>query len=165
LWLANPSNTQGATPNEFFVEWEGQTLDDRINIPFTNGMNLQYTVTATSNGSRLEFGFRDDPFYLGLDDVSVKPIPSAPSLRAITQKKVAPTANNFSAFNPHAATFHAAFAVTAGQTYQIQCKTNLAQPDWTDLGAPIAATSDTLNFSDPDTASSSQKFYRLKLLP
>ena len=75
LWLKNPANTrQGTTPNEFSIAWEGSTIYDQVNLPVTNWFNLQFTVTASANGSQLQLGFQDDPSYLGLDDVSVKPI-------------------------------------------------------------------------------------------
>ena len=158
LWLANPRNTLGAAPNEFSVLWEGSTIYDRTDLPFTNWFNLQFIVTATGNGSQLQFGFRDDPFYLGLDDVTLKPVPP-PKVTAIVQKLVtAPPGKNLAAFN-------FTFAVTAGYAYQIQCKTNLSSPDWIDFGAPINATNGALNFSDTNIAGFPQKFYRLKLVP
>ncbi len=162
LWLANPSNAKGSSPNEFSVAWEGVTIYDRINLPFTNWMNLKFTVTANNSGSLLQLGFRDDPFYLGLDDVSVKPI-QPPLLFAATPKIIAPSVEIFSAVN--VAAFHFTFAVTAGYNYQLQCKTNLLSAEWLDFGPPMAATNSSLNFSDANTAESPQKFYRLKLAP
>jgi hypothetical protein len=156
LWLNNPRNTRGATPNEFAVLWEGSSLYDTSDLPFTtNWLNLKFTVAANNSGSLLQLGFRDDPYYLGLDDVVVKPVP-APVVANIAHKFVtAPGRNAF--------TFHFNFAVTAGHVYQVQCATNLSPAVWADLAAPITATNDTLNFSDTNTASP-QKFYRLKLV-
>jgi len=51
----------------------------------------------------------------------------------------------------------------AGLGYQVQYKTNLAQPNWTNLGSAITATSNTASASDaigPDP----NRFYRLLLL-
>ena len=158
LWLDNPKNIKGVSPNEFSVSWEGTPIYYRADVPTTNWFNLQFTVTATGNGSLLQLSFRDDPFYLGLDDVIVKPVPP-PKVTAIAQKLVVTSPGN------NAAAFNFTFAVTAGYAYQIQCKTNLSQPDWIDFGAPISATNGTLNFSDTNTASFPQKFYRLKLAP
>ncbi len=152
LWVRNPSNTLGATPNEFQVQWEGNTIFDRVNLPFGAWSNLQFTVTATMNGSQLQFGFRDDPYYLGLDDVSVKPI-VAPHVKGIVQNPP-----------PTAPAFHFDFAVTAGSIYQAQYKTNLAQPDWTNLGDPATADTDTFTLTDTNTAPFPQKFYRLILV-
>ena len=154
LWLVNPKNSTStnATPNEFQVQWEGATIYDGVNLPFMAWTNLQFTVTATSAGSLLQFGFQDEPYYLGLDDITLKPIATiaAPHLRAIVQS---PAAFNFT------------FDTTPGETYQAQYKTNLMQPDWIDLGDPILSETNTLKFSDPDTANYPQKFYRLKLVP
>ena len=151
FWLTNPNNALGATPNAFEVQWEGETLYHAVNLPFQKWTNLQFTVTATNSGSRLQFDFQDDPYYLGLDDVSVKLVvlAAAPSLRSIVQN---PTTFNFS------------FATTPGATYQAQYKTNLAQPDWINLGGPTFSETNVLQFSDPDTADYPQKFYRLLLV-
>ena len=157
LWLANPKNSisTNATPNEFQVQWEDTTIYDGVNLPFMAWTNLQFTVTATTSGSLLQFGFRDDPYYLGLDDISVKPIAviaasAAPHLLAIVQS---PAAFNFT------------FATTPGETYQAQYKTNLMEPDWIDLGDPILSETNTLKFTDSDIANYPQKFYRLKSVP
>jgi hypothetical protein len=150
LWLRNKKNNRGATPNEFQVQWEGMTLFDRVNIPYGAWTNLQFTVTATNSGSLLRLGFRDDPYYLGLDDVSVKPV-VAPHLRAIVQ-------------NPNPAAFHFDFTVSSGSVYQAQYKTNLLQPDWIDLGTTNTAASDAFTLTDTNTAPFAQKFYRLILI-
>jgi hypothetical protein len=60
----------GATPNDFSAFFNGATLFSQTNIaaqPFT-----QYLFTLTATGTdQIAFSFRDDPSYLGLDDVSV----------------------------------------------------------------------------------------------
>ncbi len=149
LWLANPVNTHGATPNEFLVQWEGNTISDTIDLPFTTWTNLQFVVTATTSGSQLQFGFQDEPYFLGLDDISVKPI-AVPAIRAAVRTPAA---------------FNLTFAAMPGETYQVQYKTNFAQPDWLNLGSPFTAETNSVQFSDPDTAGSPQKFYRLMLVP
>ena len=150
LWLDNPKNSIGATPNEFQIQWEGATIYDGVNLPFTTWTNLQFTVTAANSGSLLQLGFQDDPYFMGLDDISVKPVPAAPRVQAVVR---APASINFT------------FAVTAGENYQVQYKTDLAQPEWTDLGSPIAADTNTLTFTDTDIANYPQKFYRLVPIP
>ena len=78
LWLNSPD---GRTPNEFLVSWNGSTIFDQINIPALGWTNLQFTVTAAGTSTILQFGSRDEPSYLGLDDVSVLPVSvSAPQL-------------------------------------------------------------------------------------
>jgi len=71
LWLDSPD---GKTPNEFSVAWNGTLLFDQIDLGKIGWTNLQFTVTATGQGSILQLGFRDDPSFLGLDDVSLVPI-------------------------------------------------------------------------------------------
>jgi hypothetical protein len=75
---------------------------------------------------------------------------TAPHLRAIVQSTAA---------------FNFTFDTTPGETYQAQYKPNLMRPDWIDLGNPILSETNTLKFSDSDTANYPQKFYRLKLVP
>ena len=152
LWLRNPKNKTGATPNEFQVQWEGTTLYDQTNLPFGKWINLKFSVTATTAGSMLKFGFRNDPYYLGLDDVSVKPAATV----------VAP---HFLAVVPSPAAFHFNFAVTPGSVYQAQYKTNLTQPDWIDLGDPVTATDVGFTLTDTNILNCPQKFYRLQLVP
>jgi Pro-kumamolisin, activation domain/Viral BACON domain/Carbohydrate binding domain len=149
LWLANPKNSYGATPNEFQVQWEGNTLFDQSDIPFGTWTNLVFTVTAANSGSVLQLGFRDDPYYLGLDDISVRAITAPHVLNAVAST---PTA------------FHCTFGVTAGATYQAQFTTDLAAPDWQNLGNPVTAGDSTLTVSDTNTANFPQKFYRLQLV-
>ncbi len=48
-------------------------------------------------------------------------------------------------------------------SYQVQYKTNLAQPAWLNLGSPITATGPTVTSSD--SLASSNRVYRVKLLP
>ena len=71
FWLDSPTN--GLTPNEFLVSWNGATLFGQINLPAIGWTNLQFSVTATGTTAVLQFGFRDDPSYFGLDDISVAP--------------------------------------------------------------------------------------------
>jgi len=70
------------------VQWGARRFIDAVNLPFTAWTNLQFTVTATASGSLLQFGFRDDPYYLGLDDISVSSW-LLPHFRAIAQSPAA----------------------------------------------------------------------------
>jgi len=49
-----------------------------------------------------------------------------------------------------------------GQTYQVQYKTNLLQPDWINLGSPMTASNDCASACDSST--DSQRFYRVELM-
>jgi len=55
------------------------------------------------------------------------------------------------------------FSVQTGRTYQVQYKTNLTDPDWLPLGAPIPALDSSLVKDDNMTGRS--RFYRLMQLP
>jgi MYXO-CTERM domain-containing protein len=64
--------SNGTTPNEFKVIFDGVTLSDQFNITPQGYTLLSYTVTATGTDT-LTLGERNDPNYLALDDVSVNP--------------------------------------------------------------------------------------------
>jgi sugar lactone lactonase YvrE len=60
--------------------------------------------------------------------------------------------------------FNLAWSAVAGQSFQVQFKTNFAQRDWINVGGPVAGTNGTAAGSDiapPDP----QRFYRVLLLP
>lgn len=147
-WLNSPD---GVTPNEFRVRWNGNLVLDLVNMPAVPGTgwtNLQFIVTATGSSSVLQFGFRDDFSYLGLDDVSIMPVP-VPSVQ------IAATTSSTIGFTWNAMT---------GLVYQVQYKTNLAQTGWINLGGAIPGTNSTLTTSDA-IGTDPQRFYRLSILP
>jgi hypothetical protein len=150
LWLDSPNTSGTLTPNEFSVLWNGSKIFDQLNIGKIGWTNLQFVVTATSSSAVLQFGFRDDPYYLGLDDISVTPIP----MTTFQPATLTQTNNDFK-FTWNAIT---------GLVYQVQFKTNLLQTNWTVL-INIAATNTAMTFVDTNPITGSpQKFYRL-LLP
>ncbi|MGA3181083.1 MAG: protease pro-enzyme activation domain-containing protein [Verrucomicrobiota bacterium] len=76
FWLSNP---KAGTPNQFVVNWNTNlsstnTILSQTNLGPFNWTNEQFIVTAAGTSSVLQFGFRDDPQYLGLDDVSLIPL-------------------------------------------------------------------------------------------
>jgi subtilase family serine protease len=153
LWLDNPANSVGATPNQFLVQWNGTTIFNQTNIPYIAWTNLQFIVTATGTGTVLQLGFEDTPYYLGLDDISVTPV-SPPVFRTAQQPATPTTA------------FNLTWSAVAGLVYQVQYNTNLLQTNWINLGAPITATTNTLSISDTNAISSSpSRFYRIVELP
>jgi hypothetical protein len=79
LWLDSPD---GLTPNEFSVSWGAEMLCDYTNLPAIDWTNLQFIVLATNTNTLLAIGSRDNPSYLGLDDVRVTVAP--PTLGGIT---------------------------------------------------------------------------------
>jgi hypothetical protein len=74
LWL---NNTNGGSPNEFRVSWNDSLLYYATNMTNMAWTNIQLTVTASTTNDTLQLGFRQDPKYLGLDDVSVTSIGAA----------------------------------------------------------------------------------------
>jgi subtilase family serine protease len=144
LWLASPD---GEHPNEFSVTWNGDTLFDQTNIPEIGWTNLQFTVPATSSNTVLQFGFVDQPAYLGLDEISVLPL--------------GPVLQNLS-YNAGTVTFN--WSALPDSTYQIQYATNLIQTNWFSLGGPVLATNATMTISDT-VGTNCQLFFRVVLLP
>jgi hypothetical protein len=63
--------SDGNTPNQFEVRFGGTTVFDQSNIPTQGYKDYKFTVTATSTSTVLQFGFRDDPGFLRLDDASL----------------------------------------------------------------------------------------------
>ena len=61
--------------------WGSNTLLSLTDIPASTSWTLySFTSLATAPTTTLEFGFRNDPAYLALDDVSVAPVPEPVSL-------------------------------------------------------------------------------------
>jgi len=148
LWLDIPSNRYGATPNQFFVQWNGTTIYNSTNVPYTSWTNLQFFVTAAGASTVLQLGFEDTPYYLGVDDVSVTPL-LPPEFKSAQSEN---------------ASFNLAWNAVSGLVYQVQYTTNLTQANWINLGKPLITTGATLTISDTNAVSSApQRFYRLKL--
>jgi hypothetical protein len=63
--------SDGSTPNEFRVDWNGTTLTDQTGIAKQGYTGFSFQVTATGATSTLSFLGRNDPGYLSLDDVAV----------------------------------------------------------------------------------------------
>jgi FecR-like protein len=63
--------SDGLFANDFSASWGGQTFFSQVNMPNVGWMPLSFTEVATESSTTLQLGFRDDPGFLGLDDVSV----------------------------------------------------------------------------------------------
>jgi uncharacterized repeat protein (TIGR03803 family) len=57
------------------------------------------------------------------------------------------------------------WSAVVGQTYQLQYSTNLAQPDWNNLGKLVVAPNGAMTTTDANAAGSPQRFYRVVLFP
>jgi len=106
FWLVNPVN---GTTEQFQANWNGTTVTNILNPGVLAWKNYSFRVTATSASTALQFGFRNDPDYFGLDDISVIPI-SAPAI------SVAPTNLTVAAGNN--AVFNATVTGSAPLVYQ-----------------------------------------------
>jgi len=148
LWLDSPD---GQRPNEFLVSWNGNTLFNETNLPPIGWTNLHFLVAATASNTVLSFGFRDDPSYLGLDDVSI-----APASFGMGGVQVSGTNLVLAGTNG-----------LAGGTYFVLTSTNLLQPlsQWTRVATNILSTSGnfTTTVTNTVTSGAGQRFYILQL--
>jgi len=97
-------------------------------------------------------------------------------LRAQTTSNLFGLSNPFNVVNPprlppllqgtvlNSGTMQFAWSAVPGFTYQVQYATNLAAPDWTNLGGPIAATNVSAWLID-SVGSDPRRFYRIMILP
>lgn len=70
FWVSN----SGDTNNEFYV-YCNSTLLDLVNPVHFGWTHYQFVVPATWTATFVEFGFRNDPGYFDLDDVTFTPLP------------------------------------------------------------------------------------------
>jgi hypothetical protein len=140
FWLENPLS---GTPNSFAAAWNGTTVFSSTNMPQLAWTNVQCVATATSTTTVLQFAYRNDPNYLGLDDVSVTPL-DAPSLKSLSKLN---------------STVQFSLSTTPGLTYQIQYTTNLFNNSWINLGQSFTATNSATAVVD-SAAVDTQRFYR-----
>jgi hypothetical protein len=141
LWLFDPPSE---TPNEFSVAWNGVNYFDQTNLGALNWTNILLEAPAPTANSVLKIGFRDDPSYLGLDDITV--LPMKPMLQNVKHSGSAITFN---------------WTALPGFNYQLQASTNLSQNNWTNLGT-VTATNYIISTSQNVNASKAQ-FFRIVL--
>ena len=144
FWLSNP---QAGSTEIFQASWNGINVYAITNPPIMAWTPLNYVVTAASASTLLQFSVRNDPWYFGLDDISVTPIP-------------APT---FTGYRNTTNGFVLTWNTLASLTNIVQYKTNLLQANWINL-ATNAATTNTISYTnligvDP------RRFYRVQRLP
>jgi len=143
FWLENPV---GGNPNDFQVNWNGSTLFEQTNMPKFLWTNMEFSVTATTSTTSLEFFFLNEPDAFGFDDVSVTAI--------------VPPAFASAAATNGALLFH--WSAMPGFAYQLQYATNLAAPIWVNSGTPMVATGGTVAATNPAPVDA-QQFYRVLL--
>jgi hypothetical protein len=74
FWL----KSDGGTHNDYNVTWGAQTLVSQTNLGSFGWTEYQYSVVAAGASTALTFGFRQDPAYFHLDDVSLRATSSVP---------------------------------------------------------------------------------------
>ncbi len=136
------------TNSEFNVAWNGTTLIDTTNSGLIGWLPFNFLVTAPGTNSTLQFGFRDDPAYLGLDEVYVAPV-MAPKFQSVTK---------------HTNQVDLAWSAWPGYWYQLQYKTNLLGNIWTSLGNYFYPTNFPVSATDTN-AIETTKFYRIQMAP
>ena len=97
-----------------------------------------------------------------VQDKKKKIVQSLPFTLNVGQNHVAAPEIRAVASTP--ASFDLTFTATPGESYQVQYKTNFAQPDWINLGSPIQAETNFVNFTDTNNGNSPQKYYRLMIV-
>jgi hypothetical protein len=140
LWLDSP-NVTSYTPNRFNVIWNGVNLYDKSNIARIGWTNLQFTVKATASSTVLQFGSRDDNYYLGLDDVTVTPL--FPPSFALQPTNVTVAAGG-----------NAAFVTIAGGTSPLAYQWRKNNVNLVNSGNISGATTNVLTFSSVTTNNS-----------
>jgi hypothetical protein len=152
FWLRNPVGGAGEI---FQVNWNTNGLATNTiyavaNPPAFGWTNFNFVVASTATNTTLQFGAENQPNYFGLDDVSVTAIPT-PSFSGFS------LASNGIAFT---------WNTLANVNYVLQYKTNLAQPNWSNLGGPLPAVTNQLTAWDTNAVDASPTgFYRVAVAP
>jgi alpha-tubulin suppressor-like RCC1 family protein len=148
FWLNSPD---GATPSEFLVSWNGTTLFDQTNLPAIGWTHVQLRASA-AGPSTVQFGFRNDNSYFGLDDISIIPLVQP----VITGVNLA--GNNL--------VLNARYG-QAGGTYFTLTSTNIALPlsQWTPVATNVLSVDDhfSITVTNAVTPGAAQHFYTLQM--
>ena len=149
FWLDNPTSH---TNNDFQVSWNGTVLLDMTNMPVTGWTNIQLTVTATTGVSVLQFGYRNDTAYFGLDDISLSSA-QPPGIASLSLSGTNLVLNGTGGLS--------------NRTYYVLMGTNLAEPlnQWLPIATNVLATNGNFSITATNAVSPSdrQRFYLLQL--
>jgi hypothetical protein len=63
--------SDGGLPNDFNASWAGTSFFSQTSIPVGEYQTFAFKEIAQGSSAILQFGFRNDPGFLGLDDVAV----------------------------------------------------------------------------------------------
>lgn len=147
FWFENPDEDPGA----FSVSWNGVSLFDSTNLnSYDNWTNMQFAVSATGNGTVLEFGFEDAGDWFGLDDISVIAYTNTPPPAILSAPHLAVGSANFifQLYGP------------AGSNYVLQASTNLL--NWHSVSTSGIPVSGSVTLSNAINGCNRQ-FYRIYL--
>jgi hypothetical protein len=147
VWMTSPD---GESPNEFTVAWNGITLFDGVDIPAIGWTNIQLVAVASGTSSTLRLGFRDDPSYLGMDDIGVFPLQPVITGIHVSGHDLLLNAQNG----------------LEGHTYSVLRSSNPSLPlnQWTSIATSLLGTSGDFNFTlSNEVDSTSRRFYILKM--
>lgn len=139
----------GTSNSEFRVSWNGSVLLDITNFNLVGWIPYEFAVTAADTISTVQFGFRDDPAYLGFDDAYVTPVP-APVFQSVAKEM-----NN---------DIDMSWSALPGYLYELQYSTNLTQNSWKVLQSLSFPTSFPMSATDTNPPDP-QRFYRVRLAP
>jgi Immunoglobulin I-set domain len=139
-------NSDGQTPNEFIVSWDGTNRYDSLNLPAQGWVNFQLTASASSTNCVLSIGAQSAGFF-SVDDVSIIPIPAFQNI-ANQGTNVLVT-----------------WIALAGFPYQIQYQTNLSSKNWINYPGGFYFPTNTTTTMTDSFATDRQRFYRLLVQP
>jgi uncharacterized repeat protein (TIGR03803 family) len=151
FWFDNPRKFTAT--NDFQVLWNGNLLLNETNQTVIGWTNIQFTVTASATLSTLQFGYLNDYFYFGLDDVSVTPAvaPLAIASLTLSGSNLVITGINGQ----------------SNATYYILTSTNLSQPltQWTPIATNQLNTTGnfTLTATNALDRTTAHRYYILEL--
>lgn len=149
FWMHNPTSK---TNNEFQVSWNGNVLLDMTNIPVSAWTNIQLTVTADAGVSVLQFGYRNDTAYFGLDDISLSAM-LPPAIASFSLSGANLLLNGAGGLS--------------NRTYYVLMGTNLSEPldQWVPVATNVPGADGNFSITVTNTVnpSASQRFYLLQL--
>jgi uncharacterized repeat protein (TIGR03803 family) len=149
FWFHNPVSH---TNNDFQVSWNGTVLLDMTNFPVNAFTNIQLTVTASASVSVLQFGYRNDSAYFGLDDVTVTSV-QPPGIAGITLSGTNLVLNGT--------------AGLSGRTYYVLMGTNPAEPlnQWVPVATNVPGADGNFSITATNAVNPNapQRFYLLQL--
>jgi hypothetical protein len=146
FWL---NNSQTGSVQTFSANWGGTNFVNLNCPPVFTWSNFQFVATAISTNTLLEFAAENDPNYFGFDDVSVQPVPPV----------------IFSSYSACTNGFQLTWPSLAGLTYAVEYSSDLTHGWWNNLCTNCALTNLTTYLDTDLVGASSQRFYRLVLVP